>query len=225
MYMTASASTATSNSSGQSDDCSDTTQAVSRTRRAGARTGWRAGGSSSTAPDSAARSLRGPRSRGRSPPGAGRDRSSRRARTTPRRARGSRRRWRSGALRARRAPARGRPRLGGCERRSGPSPADLTVQNHDSLHSPGARAGGRPLRDTLSWRPGTQSPEGGGPRPRQTIDSTSRTSARRRCRRGALDVRPLRSVASAHARKQSAPAPVFQLAQARSSSEPDDGTT
>jgi hypothetical protein len=39
------------------------------------------------------------------------------------------------------------------------------------------------------------------------------------------DVRPERKVASAQARKQPAPAAVFQLAAARSSIEPSDGTT
>jgi hypothetical protein len=39
------------------------------------------------------------------------------------------------------------------------------------------------------------------------------------------DVRPERKVASAQARKQAAPADVFQLAAARSSIEPSDGTT
>ena len=39
------------------------------------------------------------------------------------------------------------------------------------------------------------------------------------------EVRPERKVASAQARKQAAPADVFQLAAARSSIEPSDGTT
>ena len=39
------------------------------------------------------------------------------------------------------------------------------------------------------------------------------------------DVRPERNVASAQTRKQAAPADVFQLAAARSSIEPSDGTT
>ena len=47
-------------------------------------------------------------------------------------------------------------------------------------------------------------------------------AARSRTRR---DVRPERKVASAQARKQAAPADVFQLAAARSSIEPSDGTT
>ena len=41
----------------------------------------------------------------------------------------------------------------------------------------------------------------------------------------AADVRPERKVASAQTRKQAAPADVFQLAAARSSIEPSDGTT
>ena len=43
--------------------------------------------------------------------------------------------------------------------------------------------------------------------------------------RRAFAVRPERNVASAHARKQPAPAAVVQLAAARSSIEPDEGTT
>jgi hypothetical protein len=50
------------------------------------------------------------------------------------------------------------------------------------------------------------------------------TSSSRRGRR-AFDVRPERNVASAHAKKQAAPAAVVQFAAARSSSEPDEGTT
>ena len=55
---------------------------------------------------------------------------------------------------------------------------------------------------------------------------TSRTTvASSACSRGALNERPLRSVATAQAKKHAAPSAVFQLAQARSSIEPSDGTT
>ena len=55
---------------------------------------------------------------------------------------------------------------------------------------------------------------------------TSRTTlASNACSRGALNERPLRSVATAQAKKHAAPSAVFQLAPARSSIEPSDGTT
>ena len=57
-------------------------------------------------------------------------------------------------------------------------------------------------------------------RERQTPASSSSERGRR-----VFDVRPERNVASAHTRKQAAPAAVFQFAAARSSIEPDDGTT
>ena len=55
---------------------------------------------------------------------------------------------------------------------------------------------------------------------RQAPASSSSLRGRR-----AFDVRPERNAASAHARKQPAPADVVQFAAARSSSEPDEGTT
>jgi hypothetical protein len=63
----------------------------------------------------------------------------------------------------------------------------------------------------------------------QTISSTSRTTVcsswRRRRNRGDFSVRPVRSVATAFARKHAAPAAVFQFTAAWSSSEPVAGTT
>ena len=57
-------------------------------------------------------------------------------------------------------------------------------------------------------------------RERQAPASSSSLRGRR-----AFDVRPDRNVARAHTKKQAAPAAVFQFAAARSSSEPDEGTT